>query len=378
MKEFDVLIIGGGPSGALTGIELQKRGFNTCIIDKASFPREKLCGGGLTLKTIELLDTYCPELDKNAFILGQSDNVDFYYKTDQITHTKINTPYFFTDRKLLDASLIELYKEKGGTLLENTRINAKDINFAENTILLGNDSLRYKYLIGACGCSTLLTKPFGISRNDYFCVETRVAKETTEKQPFRIYLGPVQNGYGWYFPKNDHDVIGVGGKNTNKTLPKQAELFFQEVTKTTGLPSKGAFIPSGKKINALSVTDNTILVGDAAGFIDPITGEGLYYALLSGIFASESVLEASGNPKRSLQKIYTCKCSKIKKNMKWGYLYHKVLHADRVTPYFIKALQNHPHFVKYYLEDVISTYRFNYKNFIWTYFTKIRKSLHAQ
>ena len=69
MQSYDVLIIGGGPAGAMTGIELQKKGFSTCIIDKASFPRTKLCGGLLTQKSMDLVTRHCPGLDPEDFIV---------------------------------------------------------------------------------------------------------------------------------------------------------------------------------------------------------------------------------------------------------------------------------------------------------------------
>jgi len=372
MKEFDVLIIGGGPSGAMTGIELQKRGFNTCIIDKASFPREKLCGGGLTQKTMDLLATYCPEIDPKEYTIGQTQLMDFYHKTTRVTHTKIAAPCFFTDRKLLDTSLIGLYKAKGGTLIENYRITSKNIHFKENKVTTDSEVFQYRYLVGACGCSTLFTKPFNIKRNDFFCLETHIPKEQPNDEPCRIYFGAIKIGYGWYFPKNDHDVLGIGGENSEKQIPAQAEAFFCEATSKPRLPSKGAFIPSGKKINALTVQSNVILVGDTAGFIDPITGEGIYYALLSGIYAAESIEQSAKSKANQLPAIYSSKCSTIKQNMKWGFLFVRILYSDKVMSYFIKALQTHPRFVKYYLDEVMSSYRQNYKNFIWHYFTKVR------
>ena len=372
MKEFDVIIIGGGPAGAMTGIELQRRGFSTCIIDKASFPREKLCGGGLTYKTMELLATNCPEIDKKEYVIGQTNSVDFYHKTTQVTHTVMSKPCYFTDRILLDTCLINLYKAKGGILIENRRIGAKDINFKENRIITAEDTFQYKFLVGAAGCSSLFTKPFNIKRNDFFCIETRIPKEKPNDEACRIYFGAIKVGYGWYFPKKDHDVLGIGGDNVNKTLAKEGEKFFSEASPKPFLPSKGAFIPSGKNINALSVRNNVILVGDSAGFIDPITGEGLCYALLSGIYAAEAITETAKGRAGRLTATYAKKCRAIKQNMKWGFLFVRLLYSDSVMAYFIRALQTHPNFVKYYLEEMMCTYHQNYKNFIWHYFLKVR------
>jgi menaquinone-9 beta-reductase len=372
MNDFDVIIVGGGPSGVMAGIELQRQGRKTCIIDKAIFPRDKLCGGGLTQKTMDLLAAYCPEITPEQYVLSKTQRVDFYYQTTPITHSVMAMPCFFTDRKLLDYSLIELYKKKGGTLFENFRVTPKHIDFENDRVHCNGETLQYRYLVGASGCSSLFTKPIGIKRNDYFCVETHLLKESPNvNEPCRIYFGAVKRGYGWCFPKNDYDVRGIGGENIDKRLPKQAERFFDTVTPLSRQPSKGASIPSGKSIHALSIRHNVLLVGDSAGFIDPITGEGIYYALLSGIYAAEAIGEAIDGAGK-LPAIYAKKCREIKRNMRWGFLFVRMLYSDTVMRYFIRALQTHPNFVRYFLDEVMSTYRKNYKNFIWNYFTKVR------
>jgi geranylgeranyl reductase family protein len=372
MNNFDVIIIGGGPSGAMAGIELQRHGFNTCIIDKASFPRDKLCGGGITQKTLNLLASHCSEINTSDYILGQTHNVDFYHKTTKITSATMTDPCYFTDRKLLDNCLIRLYRDKGGTLLENRRIASKDINFRANEVKYGTETFTYRFLIGATGCSTVFTKPFHIKRNDFFCMEAKIPKTTPDNQPCRIYFGAIRIGYGWLFPKNDHDVLGIGGEDRNKQLHKEAVRLFNEATDKPYQPPKGALIPSGRKVNALSVNHNTLLTGDAAGFIDPLTGEGLYYALLSGIYAASSIDEAVRTDTDKLTGLYASKCREIRQNMKWGFWLIRILYSKPVMRYFVKALQIHSNFVTYYLEEMMSNYRKNYKNFIWDYFTTER------
>ncbi len=109
MHRFDIIIIGGGPAGAMAGITLQKKGYNTCIIDKSTFPREKLCGGLLTVKTMELLREHCPTLNPDHFVVKQSNRVHFYLGQEKVTSYQMKNTCYLTERSLFDHALIEDY-----------------------------------------------------------------------------------------------------------------------------------------------------------------------------------------------------------------------------------------------------------------------------
>ncbi len=370
MWKFDVVIIGGGPSGAMSGIELQKKGIKTCIIDKSTFPREKLCGGLLTQKSIDLIKKYCPDIKHEDFIVENTHKVDFYHKEQKVTTFETDTAYFFTERKIFDFLLIQKYKRLGGTLFENKRIRKDDIDLKGNAIQIDTEIFNYKVLIGADGCNSILTKKKQIKRLDSFCLEGELKKESIEEEEFSIYFGGVKNGYGWYFPKKDYYSVGIGGDNSNKSVKKQAELFFEKISSESISNIKGASIPSGRLFNYRKFNNNTLMVGDAAGFTDPITGEGLYYALLSGVYAAEATIETIQLNSINFKKTYLKKTRLIRKNIRYALFLQKILYYPPVLSLFMNLIKNHKSFVLFYLENVMSTYKYNYINFIGLYWLK--------
>jgi len=367
MWKFDVIIIGGGPAGAMSGIELQKKGIKTCIIDKSAFPREKLCGGLLTQKSIDLIKKYCPDIKHEDFIVENTHKVNFYHKGQKVTTFKTDIPYLFTERKIFDFLLIQNYKRLGGTLFENKRIRKDNIDLKENTIQIDTGTFNYKVLIGADGCNSILTKKKQIKRFDSFCLEGELKKESLEEKEFSIYFGCVKNGYGWYFPKTDYYSVGIGGDNSNKSLKKQSERFFEKVNSGSISNIKGALIPSGRLFNYKKLNNNTLIVGDAAGYTDPITGEGLYYALLSGVYAAEATIETQQSNSINFKKTYLKKTRHIRKNIRYALFLQKILYHPLVLSLFMSLIKNHKSFVLFYLEKVMSTNKYNYKNFIGLY-----------
>ena len=370
MQKFDIIIIGGGPAGSMTGIELQQKGFKTCIVDKSSFPRTKLCGGLLTQKSIDLISKHCPNLDKSNYIVEETNSVDFYFKSERITNYKTNAKYFFTERTVFDNLLIKEYESKGGLIIENARIKTNDIDSLQNTVTIKSKKYQFKFLIGADGCNSILSKKEKIKRYDSFCIEGEIIKESKQEKEFRIYFGVAKNGYGWYFPKNEHYSVGIGGDNSNKMIRNKANLFFSNLTNNQINNVKGAFIPSGKSVNLNKLPKNWLLVGDAAGYIDPITGEGLYYALQSGILAAEAVDISCKNEDNLALKYYLNNVLPIRKEIRFALLLQKALYFPFILKLFMNYLKNHKTFALFYLERVMSTNDSNYRNFIWLYLYK--------
>lgn len=121
-----------------------------------------------------------------------------------------------------------------------------------------------------------------------FCVES-IIKNTESIKDISIHFGVIKRGYGWVFPRKDELVIGYG---SNKKDKKQMIKDFTAYTDLVGAyvnNKRGAFIPYGNYVKT-PCKDNIILVGDAAGLVDPLTGEGLYFSFKSSILASNSVI----------------------------------------------------------------------------------------
>jgi geranylgeranyl reductase family protein len=373
MQGYDVLIIGGGPAGAMAGIELQKKGIRTCIIDKETFPRTKLCGGLLTQKSMDLIARHCPGLKPESFVVEQTGTTDFYYEGKKLNRFPTRTVFYQTERTIFDDLLIRYYLEQGGTIMQNIVIKAGDIHFKENTITVDTKKLGYKFLVGADGCNGVLCRTAGIKRHDYLSMEGNVPRDPDKEKELRLYFGVAGKGYGWYFPKKEHYCIGMGGKGSGRTIRDQADRFFRQVTDLQVQQIKGAFIPSGRKLNIRRLPKNTLPVGDAAGFADPISGEGLYYAMLSGILAADAISNSAKSKNRNALRQYNKNVLPIRQNIRAALFWHKILFFPPVFRAFMKHLQTHTNFGRFYLEKVIGTGEFNYRNFLRVYLTRVRR-----
>ncbi|MFA5752924.1 MAG: geranylgeranyl reductase family protein [Bacteroidales bacterium] len=373
MQDYDVLIIGGGPAGAMAGIELQKKGIRTCIIDKKTFPRTKLCGGMLTQKSMDLVVRHCPGLDPEDFVVEKTGTADFYYEGKKLNRFPTRTVYYLTERTIFDDRLIRYYLAQGGTIMQNIVIKAGDIHFKENAITVDTKKVGYEFLVGADGCNGVLCRAAHIKRHDYLCLEGNVPRNQDKEKEFRIYFGVAGKGYGWYFPKKEHYCTGMGGKGSGRTIRDQANRFFRQVTDLQVQQVKGAFIPSGKRLKTRRIPKNVLPVGDAAGFADPISGEGLYYAMLSGILAADAISNSAKSKNRNALRLYNKNVLPIRQNIRAALFWQKILYFPPVFRAFMKHLQTHTNFARFYLEKVIATGEYNYRDFLWLYFTRVRR-----
>lgn len=367
MKNFDVIIIGGGPSGAMSGIELQKKGIKTCIIDQYSFPRDKVCGGLLTQKSIDLIEKYLSDLNPSEYIIDKTKVINFYYENQIVTSFKTDQTYYYTDRKTFDFLLIQKYKESGGTLIENRKIKKEDIDLINNSLNIDSKEFKYKVLIGADGCNSVLTSMKKIHHSDAFCIQGIQENERLEDKDIRIYFGVARYGYAWYFPKKDYVSVGIMDNNTNKSINKNAKSFFSKIRKEKINNLKGAKIPSGRLIKIKNLSNNTLIVGDSAGFTDPLTGEGLFYALLSGVYAAEAIIENMDINPDNVKETYSKKIKLIRRNIRYALFYQKILYNPSILKFFINYVKTNKSFAFFYLEKVMSSYQFNYTNFLGSY-----------
>lgn len=378
MQHFDIIIIGGGPSGAMCGIQLQKLGFSSCIIDKSTFPRTKLCGGLLTQKTINFLTENCPNINPQAFIVDSTNSVNFYNNTNKICNLKSRIPFYFTERLKFDSSILTEYKNLGGNIIENTHIKAKHICFDTNTITINSNSITYKYLVGADGCQSVLMQKTDITRFDLFCIEGETIQTPSTQLDCDIYFNSIKNGYGWRFPKSNYYTIGLGGDNQNKKLKTQAETFFKQIQTENIINIKGAFIPSGKLPKYANLQKNTLVIGDAAGLVDPITGEGIFYALHSGKLAAQAIFEANKKKDTNANKIFLKLLKPDLKEIAFAYKLQKLLFAPFITIIFLNTLKKQHGFALFYLEELMSLKNNTYQTFIPKYIYKKLKSKFTQ
>jgi geranylgeranyl reductase family protein len=333
MKIFDVAIIGSGPSGASAALELAKNGISTVIIEKEILPRYKTCGGGFVFRGLKNMP-----FDINSVVESEFYEVDIYFKNQNIKHTtKRDQPIIsMVMRDAFDNLIVEKAKEHGVTLLQNYKV--LDISFSEiQTIHTSEGDIQAKFIIAADGALSPVAKIAGWqeTRNVIPALEYEVQVSDNDferlSKRVRFDFDAVPNGYAWCFPKKNHLSIGVGVFAKTKINLKEyysdylKALAINEIVNET---AHGFVIPVSARTDTF-VKKNVFLIGDAAGFADPLTAEGISNAILSGRFAAEAIIESKLIPETAAQLYH----QKLEKSMlpeiRTGVLISKMFYGNQ-------------------------------------------------
>ena len=363
----DVAVIGAGPAGTSCGIELAKNAISSLIVEKRTFPRDKTCGGLMTKKTYDLLTSLVggeSALPPDLFC-DVSDEIALYYRNERLTFSRVSIPYRSVRRLRYDAFLAERYKEAGGTLLEG-RVCASVDPDSHTLTLDDGDTVRFRRLVAADGAFSPTAKALGYEPPQLgFCVETHVPKPGREDDGvLHIHFGVPENGYAWRFPSGGELCVGLGGLYDKEIRYDEILMRFLE---ENGLEAdrsriKGAFIPFGVAIDQRRGNDDVVLVGDAAGYIDPLTGEGLYFSLASGTAAARAAAKsASGGSFRAL---YLKETAFIQKIVSQGKKTRDSFYANVEKDSFRERMSGRNGFAAYYCDKQLAEYGYPY-SMLW-------------
>ena len=290
MKKYDVIIIGAGPAGSYAAYILAKSKIKVLVIDKYSFPRYKPCAGGLTAKAFNSFDFPISKEVKystNTVVTSYKNHI-FHNISGNKTLTKM------VERKEFDDFLIKKAVDSGATFLDGMKVTEVTWENAEFSVKTDKEFFRSNYLIGADGTNSIVNRTFNIVERDLygFAVEINcpVSKDNIGKFNMTFDFGTVPNGYLWIFPKDEYVCVGV--YTTNKKMKNIQKYLLDYIEKLGLVPEsekfKGHVIPY-YGINYKQPDFPCVLVGDAAGFGEYWTGEGIYYAVKSGTIAAEVI-----------------------------------------------------------------------------------------
>jgi geranylgeranyl reductase family protein len=300
MKDIDaeVIIIGAGPAGSTAAQVLGSAGISTLLLDRAQFPRRKPCGGGLPSGVEQLFDFEVPEPDHVA------PHHRRYFDFGREATIRDRQPLMMVDRQEFDNQLLEqaiahpTVEFRGGTNIREVSASEDDVRVATRD----GEELRARYLIGADGANSIVARSLGLVSDDKPAValdiEIRVPDVIYEqhKDYATFHFGVIDAGYAWIFPKNDVLSCGIGSWTGEAKLQQQLDDFLERAFPGVDyevLYRAGQALPLYSTARK-STGPRTLLVGDAAGMVDPVFGEGIRYAMLSGRFAAESII-ASNN-----------------------------------------------------------------------------------
>lgn len=355
---IDIVIIGGGPSGITAGTILQKEGYKTCIIDCNVFPREKLCAGVLTVKAINLLRDVYNDMDLKKLDIKYINKIELLYKCKTIGKYTVNNGYSVTNRKEFDNELLQYYKNVGGIIFEGQN-NYKIIYDKSKIILSEGKEIQYDYLIGADGINSKV-RSFVQNRwkASILCFEGFIPNDLNE-DTIEIDFGGMIGGYSWRIPGKERIGVGLGEfyiRGMRRT-PRRYKCYFNNQGVKALEDVKGAFVSFGHYVRK-PIRDNVLLVGDAAGLVDAMTGEGIYFAIESGRQAALAIVDHL-EKERPLED-YLKRIGEIHKKMKEQSLYNKLLYVPIIQLLSLRYVKKNPEFVHRILDNTISTYHTSY------------------
>jgi flavin-dependent dehydrogenase len=297
---LDIAIVGGGPAGAMCGERLARSGYDVTIYDE-HLAWEKPCGGGLTHKAIR---TY-PFLLNGPHPKKLIHTVQLISSKGHRAVLPLDQPIVIYSRAVLNGLLLERAQAAGCRIVQS-RVNQLETANERATLVVGESRAEADFVVVAAGARNSLfpgTRP--LARND---LEMTVGYFVpAQAEGISVKFLHHFEGYLWSFPRCDHLSVGICGsmaRHTSQELRRHLHAFMEsEKISREGARFYSHVLPSPQKQTLSSrrvVGKNWALVGDAAAWVDPITGEGLYYALRSGELLAESLIahKPEGYPSR--------------------------------------------------------------------------------
>lgn len=285
----DVVIAGAGPAGAYCALQLSKKGVYASIFDP-SHPREKPCAGGISPSVIEKF----PVLEK-----FRSMGTPFgKLKIISCTNNEVLSAYlengFRISRRFLDEGILNMAIQNGAKIVKE-KVIAIQKKGSLWKIKTNKGLISARNLVGADGVNSIVRrKTIGPISRGNLALTFGYMTTSLEKEKATIKFLSEIPGYIWVFPGNDSSNIGIGSElRYGSILKKLLDTFISSYCDQIGITSRyAAMVPSAKKPEFFSppcAGENWILIGDAAGHVDPISGEGIIYALWGGKLAAEAI-----------------------------------------------------------------------------------------
>ncbi len=294
MERYDAIVVGAGPAGSVTATHLSRAGARVLLVDKARFPRDKPCGGGLTMRAVrELPVSVEPVVEHVVDRMGLRLN---YRK--RIDRRGREPLILMTQRLRLDHHLLQQAAAAGVEVREGVKVTDIGTDDTAVSVRVDGEPVFGAVLVGADGVNGPVRKILELG-GDYVlgvALEGNVANDIVGdryRSVAELELGVVPGGYGWVFPKGDHVNVGVGGwEREGPTLRTR----LAELCREHGIPAdavesiRGHRLPL-RKPGSNAARGRALLVGDAAGLVDPLSGDGMYEAFVSARLASAAIVD---------------------------------------------------------------------------------------
>ena len=314
-SDFDVIVAGAGAGGAAAAYYLKQAGLSVLVVEKAQLPRYKACGGAIPARTLDRFP-----FQFGPVIRAAPAHVRFTFPgLPPVDRTMPDRPVVMVMRSQLDRLLLE---HADAEVLEGVAVTGVSENGNQVQVEVGNRKLTARYLVGADGATSRVARCLGLRQNRRLggaleaelplSGNSALQDEYGDRAVFA--LGIIPWGYGWVFPKGDSLSVGIGqvrpGRGElRRALQREMNRLGIDLERarlhghplpcyrapTWPLWSSGAvwfrnLLAAGGQPQERLSTRRCLLVGDAAGLVDPFIGEGIRYTIGSGRLAAKAIL----------------------------------------------------------------------------------------
>ena len=299
---WDVVVVGAGPAGSSAARVAAEGGASVLLIDRARFPRYKTCGGGLIgIALAHLPASVLPTVEQEV------REVRFSLRGGALKTHRRRRPFLaLVQRERFDEALVTAAVDAGATFRDSVAIKAVEETDGLVTVITDGPTLRARIVIGADGTSGRIGRYVGVQNRG---IDLALEVELTRTPESRVWndsiafdWGSAPGSYAWVFPKAEVLTVGV---IQARGEPQQTRDYLQSWLQSTGLDTLETERSSGhltqwRAPNSPFRRGSVLVVGDAAGLLDPWTREGISFALRSGCWAGEAAAAALGDGAESL------------------------------------------------------------------------------
>lgn len=306
----DVIVLGAGPSGALAAERLAAVGARVALLD-ASHPREKACGGGITGRALELVGGAAAFGGVDRVGVRRARFLDASARREAVVPLDDGVRLAVVSRRAFDGALYARARSAGALVMAARALDVRQSEGRWEVITAERGAVRAPWIVGADGANSLLrrrvSQPFSRAQ---LSIATGYFAHGITSDEIVIEMTADPPGYIWSFPRPDHLAIGICAQAdagaTVGALRAQLDLWLA----TTGIARGARLEPYSWPIPSLRAGDFTsvpvagpgwLTLGDAAGLVDPITREGIFFALQSALWAAEALTSASERAWRQYQ-----------------------------------------------------------------------------
>jgi geranylgeranyl reductase family protein len=305
---WDVAIVGAGPAGAAAALALGGRGLRVCIVEKATPPRYKTCGGGVLRRAASLLPfDIRAVVERECFVaelVHHAPSLRFVCERDRPVISMVMRDRF-------DHVLTQAAEQGGAKLFAGTTVRNISATGEGVTLATSAGEIRARFVIAADGVNSVVARKTGRPelRDVVPALEAEVTLAPEAMAPLqrtaRFDFGVVPAGYAWVFPKRNHLSIGVlttrrGAANLPESYRRYLDLL--GIGEPLHEEKHGYMIPCRPRADMFA-TPRVLFAGDAAGLADPVTAEGITAGILSGQLAARAIVDG-GFSEPAVKRLY--------------------------------------------------------------------------